>query len=120
MAGLFCGIALLANGVEAGCPQDQEAFTSCQIEGRGTEVFVCFDSQTASYTYGAIGGPADLTLSAPLDRVDFEPWSGLGTAISETVTFFNQDYGYTVGAALNVRFPRRRCDIRKSTLAGLR
>jgi len=104
MAGLLCGIILLANGVEAACPQDQEAFTSCQIEGRGTEVFVCFDSQTVTYSYGPIGRPADLTLSSPLDRVDFEPWSGLGTAISETVTFFNQDYGYTVGGGFERPF----------------
>lgn len=96
MGGLLLVMGLLATGAEAGCPQGQEAFTSCQMEGLGTEVFVCFDSQTATYSYGPIGGPADLTLSESIERVDFEPWSGLGKAISESVTFFNQDYGYNV------------------------
>lgn len=88
----------------AGCPQGQEAFTSCQIEGHGTEVHVCFDDQIATYSYGPIGGTPDLFLSESIERLDFEPWSGLGTAISESVTFYNLEYGYNVGGGFERPF----------------
>jgi hypothetical protein len=105
----------LATEVAAGCPQGQEAFTSCQIEGRDAEVYVCFDDQVATYSYGPIGGVPDLFLSEPIKQVDFEPWSGLGKAISESVTFYNGDYAYDVGGGFDrplsdeemLRGPRR-------------
>ncbi|WP_155846040.1 hypothetical protein [Celeribacter ethanolicus] len=102
--GLLCLGGLWATETVAGCPQGQEAFTSCQIEGRGTEVFVCFDNQVATYSYGPVGGPADLILSVSIEQVDFEPWSGLGTAISESITFYNRDYGYTIGGGFERPF----------------
>lgn len=104
MGGLLCLVGLIATKAGADCPQGQDIFTSCQIKDRGTEVFVCFDSQIATYSYGPIGGPEDLTLTESIERVDFEPWSGLGTAISESVTFFNQDYGYNVGGGFERPF----------------
>lgn len=99
----------------AGCPQGQEPFTTCKIKGRGTEVNVCFDNQVATYSYGPIGGTPELFLSETIERVDFEPWSGLGKAISESVTFYNGDYAYDVGAGFDrpfseeeALFPQRR------------
>ncbi|MBU2936557.1 MULTISPECIES: hypothetical protein [Pacificibacter] len=89
---------------QAGCPQGQEAFTSCQIEGRETEVFVCFDDQIATYSYGPIGGAPELQLSEPIERVDFEPWSGAGQSIFESVTFYNGDYAYNVGGGFDRPF----------------
>lgn len=101
---LLFSAALLATEVQAGCPQGQEAFTSCQIEGRNTEVFVCFDDQVTTYSYGPIGGAPDLFLSQSTERVDYEPWSGLGKAISESVTFYNGDYAYDVGGGFDRPF----------------
>ncbi|MGB7240663.1 MAG: hypothetical protein WBC93_01075 [Sulfitobacter sp.] len=95
---------LLGTMAQADCTAGQEAFTSCQIEGRNTEVFVCFDDQVATYSYGPIGGTPDLFLSEPIERVDFEPWSGLGKAISESVTFYNDDYAYDVGGGFDRPF----------------
>ena len=89
-------LVFLTTGAYAGCPQGQEAFTSCRIEGRNTEVFVCYDDQVATYSYGPIGEAPELFLSEPIARVDFEPWSGVGKAISESVTFYNDDYSYEV------------------------
>lgn len=89
---------------QADCPAGQEAFSSCQIEGRNTEVFVCFDDQVATYSYGPIGDTPDLFLSETIERVDFEPWSGLGKAISESVTFYNGDYAYNVGGGFDRPF----------------
>ncbi|UWQ07076.1 hypothetical protein [Aliiroseovarius crassostreae] len=100
----FCLGILLATDAMAGCPQGQEAFTSCRFDDRGTEVFVCFDDQVATYSYGPIGGPPDLFLSETIERVDFEPWSGVGTAIGESVTFYNHDYAYNVGGGFERPF----------------
>lgn len=101
---LFGLAAFAGTKAAAGCPQGQEPFTSCQIEGRNTEVFVCFDDQVVTYSYGPVGGAPDLFLSEPIERVDFEPWSGLGTAISESVTFYNGDYAYDVGGGFDRPF----------------
>ncbi|MCV2894329.1 hypothetical protein [Lentibacter sp. XHP0401] len=100
---LFAG-TLLAVEAQAGCPQGQEAFTSCQIKGRNTEVFVCFDDQIATYTYGPIGGAAELHISEAIERVDFVPWSGVGVSIHESVTFFSGDYAYNVGGGFDRPF----------------
>lgn len=94
----------MATDMQAGCPQGQEAFISCQIEGRQTEVFVCFDDQVATYSYGPIGGAADLFLSETIEHVDFEPWSGSGKSIYENVTFYNGDYAYNVGGGFDRPF----------------
>lgn len=88
----------------AGCPVRQKIFTSCQIADRNTEVFVCFDDQVATYSYGPVGGPPDLFLSEPVAHVDFEAWSGLGRAIHETVTFYSGNFSYEVGGGLERPF----------------
>ena len=95
---------LIGNMAQAGCPAGQEPFTSCQIDGRNTEVFVCFDDQVVTYSYGPVGGTPDLFLSEPVGRVDYEPWSGLGKAISESVTFYNGDFAYDVGGGFDRPF----------------
>lgn len=43
-------------------------------------------------------------LSATTEHVDFEPWSGSGKAISESVTFYNGDYAYDVGGGFDRPF----------------
>lgn len=88
----------------ADCPAGQELFTSCQVEGRGTEVAVCFDEQVVTYSYGPIGGASDLMLTDTIANVDFEPWSGVGKAISESITFYNGDYAYDVGGGFDRPF----------------
>ena len=82
----------------------QDAFTSCQIAGRNTEVFVCHDDQVATYRYGPIGGPTELLLSETVEAVDFEPWSGSGKAIHEQITFYNGDVSYEVGGGFDRPF----------------
>ncbi len=65
---------------------------------------MCFDDQVATYSYGPVGGAAELFLSETIEHVDFEPWSGLGKAISESVTFYNGDYAYDVGGGFDRPF----------------
>lgn len=111
------GICLASYGILIGtvaladCPAGQEAFTSCQIEGRNTEVFVCFDDQVATYRYGPIGGAPDLFLSDTVALVDFEPWSGLGKAISEAVTFYNDGFSYEVGGGFDRPFSEEEMEL---------
>lgn len=88
----------------AGCPVGQEIFMSCQIADRDTEVMVCSDDQVATYSYGPVGGPPDFFLSEPVTLVDFEPWSGLGKAIHENVTFYNDAFSYEVGGGFERPF----------------
>lgn len=94
----------LASIAQAGCPDGQEVFTSCQIADRATEVLVCSDAQVATYSYGPIGGPPDLVLTEPVGDVDFVPWPGVGKAIHETVTFYNDRFSYQVGAGFDRPF----------------
>ena len=102
--GLLVVATVLASRAAADCPPGQEAFTSCQIKGRTTEVLVCFDDRIATYSYGPLGGAPELFLSETIDAVDYEPWSGLGKAISESVTFYNGDYAYVVGGGFDRPF----------------
>lgn len=88
----------------ADCPAGQEPFTSCQIEGRGTEVAVCFDHEVVTYQYGPIDGAPELVLTESVTQVDYEPWSGLGKAIIESVTFYNGDFAYDVGGGFDRPF----------------
>jgi hypothetical protein len=101
---LLFAVAFWTAQAHAGCPQGQEAFISCQIVGRDTEVFVCFDDQIATYSYGPIGGAAELQLTEPIEGVDFAPWSGSGVSIHESVTFYNGDYAYNVGGGFDRPF----------------
>lgn len=96
--------AFLTSQGHAACPVGQEAFTSCQIAGRNTEVFVCYDDHVVTYGYGPIGQPVELSLSDTVENVDFEPWSGLGKAIHERITFYNGDYSYEVGGGFDRPF----------------
>lgn len=107
---ISCGV-LLSTIAQADCPGGQEPFTSCQIEGRNTEVFVCLDDQVVTYSYGPIDGAPDLVLSDTVAHVDFEPWSGLGTAISETVTFYNGDISYEVGGGFDRPFSEEEMEL---------
>jgi len=85
-----------ATEAQAKCTADQKVFSSCQIEGRNTEVFVCFDDERATYQYGQIGGPLELILSETVESVEFEPWSGIGRETGESMTFYNGSYSYTL------------------------
>ena len=64
-----------------------------------------------TYSYGPIGSTPDLFLSETIERVDFEPWSGLGKAISESVTFYNGDFSYEVGGGFDRPFSDEKMEL---------
>ena len=101
---LLCVATFGASAAGAECPNGQYDFTSCKIEGRNTEVSVCYDSTTATYSYGPVGGTPDLVLSEPIGTVDFQPWHGVGKAIFDSMTFYNEDYSYQVGGGFDRPF----------------
>lgn len=47
------------------------------------------------YKFGPAGKP-ELVLREPVATVDFQPWNGLGSTDADAVTFYNQNYSYTV------------------------
>ena len=47
------------------------------------------------YTFGPPGKP-ELVLEEPVATVDFQPWNGLGSTDADAVSFYNQNYSYTV------------------------
>ena len=97
---LFFGM-FLTTAAQAGCLQEQDIFMSCQIEGRNTEVVVCYNDHLASYSYGPIGGVPDLYLSEFIENLDYEPLSGAGSTVAESVTFYNESYSYQVVSGFN-------------------
>lgn len=88
--------AVLTTQAQADCAPDQQEFTSCKIQGRDRQVSVCFTDDIVTYEYGSAGRAADLVLREPIATVDFEPWSGVGREIAESVTFQNGNYRYRV------------------------
>ena len=47
------------------------------------------------YEFGPPRKP-ELVLKEPVATVDFQPWNGLGSTDADAVTFYNQNYSYTV------------------------
>lgn len=82
----------LATPVQAACPDGSEVF-SCTIKGKPLQL--CHWKGALTYSFGPAEKP-ELTLSQPLQTVDFIPWPGIGSAIWETVAFPNAGYIYEV------------------------
>jgi hypothetical protein len=80
----------------ADCAIDQDPYSSCHIADRGRNVSVCYNTDVATYRYGPINGPDELTLSETIDALNYRPWSGVGRDVAESVTFYNGDYSYEV------------------------
>lgn len=87
---------LTATAVQADCALDQDHFSSCKIQGQEKWVFVCYNDDFVTYSYGPDGGPAELTISDTIADADYHPWSGVGRDIGESVTFHNDGYSYDV------------------------
>ncbi len=103
---LGSSLALLGSvaAAAAGCPGHQTTFLSCQIEGRETQLRVCYDEAQAYYAYGALQVAPELAMTAPHRTLDYTPWPGVGRTIWETVTFHNAGYSYRVYGGLERMF----------------
>lgn len=91
----FLTLAATAS-MAADCGIDQDPYSSCHIADRKTNVSVCYNNDIATYRYGPVNGPDELELTETIDALIYEPWSGVGREVAESVTFYNGDYSYKV------------------------
>jgi len=104
---LACACALVAmpavtvDAAGINCrPHETEIF-ACTLKSGRKSVSVCQNGPALTYRYGPPEGPAELTLTSPMETLDAHPWSGIGRAIFESVTFTNSSYGYEGGMGLD-------------------
>lgn len=90
-------IALLAASPAWAACQGDEAF-SCPIGGKTLDV--CYWKGMLTYRFGPEGKP-ELTLTEPLETVDYFPWPGIGRAIWESVSFRNEGVTYEVWSSFD-------------------
>lgn len=92
MRNLILTLTFLAAPAHAACPPDGEMF-ACQIGKKTLEV--CHEGSALVYRFGPANAP-ELTLSEPLETVDYQPWSGFGRNRFYSVTFRNNGFAYEV------------------------
>lgn len=96
MRALLLTLVLLPSAAFADCAPGNEIF-SCKIGKNILEI--CDTGAALAYSFGKPGNP-DLTLTEPIETVDFTPWPGIGGAIWENVTFYNKGYSYEVWTSI--------------------
>lgn len=92
----FAGI-ILAQTVLA-CPAGTQTVLSCSAKGGAKALDVCLDpaSATISYAYGAHNRDPELSLTRSVQRIEHQPWLGIGRSIWESTVFHNKGYAYEV------------------------
>ena len=76
--------------------QGQFEVFSCTFDGDAKAVQVWVDGDFLTYDFGDGRKSTDLSLSQSLFDGTFAPWPGVGSAIWESVTFYNDGYAYSV------------------------
>lgn len=74
---------------------EQELF-ACAIKGGKKQLSVAAEGADLIYRFGAPNSAPQLELRAALADAPYTPWSGMGRAMFETVTFRNDGYVYDV------------------------
>jgi len=97
MRRLALALILLASPAAADCLPGETVF-SCQIGAKSLEI--CYEAETLIYNFGPPGAP-ELTIAEPLASATFQPWPGAGSAIWESLTFYNQSYAYEVVTSID-------------------
>lgn len=98
----FVALCLLTHPALA-CLPGESVFMSCTIQESGERLEVCSTASDVTYRFGPPDRAPDLELSVPLPDAKYEPWSGVGRAISEGISFQNERYTYEVYAGFNRR-----------------
>ena len=99
-AAIFAVTLLGPQVLWAQCVPGEQLFAACRIEGRETQVSVCFTPDTATYRFGPTNGTPDLVLTTPMTALIYQPWPGIGRDIWESVSFDNKDYRYQLSVGL--------------------
>ena len=96
LAMIVCGA-----GAQARCMGEDHVFMSCTVDGGAKLLSVCIDDGVATYAFGLLGQPPDLSISTQIADLDYTPWPGYGGSIWEEVRFYNNEYNYLVFAAVD-------------------
>lgn len=86
-------MCLPALGAAQTCGAGATPVFTCNFPS-GRVVEICHDGSAATYAFGRVGALPDLTLSAPLDRLDYQPWNGIGRVYIEAIRFRNAGFEY--------------------------
>jgi hypothetical protein len=89
---LFLPIAAQAEG--------QFEVFSCTFEGGSKAVIVGVEGDSLVYDFGDGHKTSELSLSESLGSGTYVPWPGVGSAIWESVFFYNDGYAYEVWSSV--------------------
>ena len=84
-----------------GCFGAGEPLFHCTFQGGKKAVDICLQGDVVLYRFGPVSGTAELLLARSVIGVDMTPWSGVGRAIWEEVTFHNNVYSYHISYSVD-------------------
>ena len=96
MRSLALLLALAPLPAAAACPAENTVF-SCQIGAKSLDL--CHSGDALVYTFGPEGKP-ELTLTEPLETLDFTPWPGIGRYYWDAVRFRNAGFTYEIYSSI--------------------
>lgn len=73
---------------------------SCTFDGGSKAVLVQVAGDYLTYDFGSGGKGTELSLSESLSDGTYAPWPGVGSAIWESVFFYNDGYVYEVWSSI--------------------
>lgn len=91
----------------AAASAEQELF-SCVIKGGKNQLSLAADGADLIYRFGPLNSPPQLELRAALASAPYAPWSGMGRAMSELVSFSNDGFTYDVYLSFDRLDPQAR------------
>lgn len=100
IAAAFSAIGATAQAGEY-CTIDESVMFACTFKGGEKAVEVCdtnywADGDNAAYGFFKTGGGIEKEIITDKASLNVTPWSGVGSAIWEAVTFYSGEYGYEV------------------------
>jgi len=96
MRSLALLLALAPLPAAASCPYGDTVF-SCQIGAKAVEL--CHSGDALVYSFGPEGKP-ELTITEPLETLDFTPWPGIGRYYWDAVRFRNAGFTYEIYSSI--------------------
>ncbi len=88
-------ILSVCTGLMTGTVAAQEVF-SCIIKKNGKRLTLSQTGDQVSYAYGRVGKPAELELTVPVGRAQWDAWDGFGRVHAYSVGFPKGDHLYVV------------------------
>lgn len=87
---------ICVSGPAFSCGVGEWEVFDCTLSGGKKLLRLCSTEEAAIYRFGVPGKEPELELFEPITSFDYRPWPGIGRYLSESVTFMNDSYGYSV------------------------